>query len=194
MATKKTKSKSGSSNKGGTSAKERPHGAGGGHKPSPSPKPAPAAKELPPLESDDPRTQAQYFMDLLAALGQQASPEAKRIRQVLIDAVTSYRDAADKVQARLELRDRLLGVEAGVAEVLLGTVRKLRDRLRSDMKRIGGSSTIGKSLQAASDGFHTLGEALETMLQAAEAQDEALRKKAYVLMETARTKLREFKF
>ncbi len=140
-----------------------------------------------PPSSDDPKAQAEYFVDMLDAFAQQGTPEAKRIRQGLIKAIDDYGAAEDKEAAAELTRMRLLGLEAGVSELLLRSTRKMRDRLGTESRKLGTSSKIGKSVRAGADGLSLMVSALENMLAAAESGDQALRDQAHVQLAEARS-------
>ncbi len=153
------------------------------------PRAAPAP-ELPAApQSDDPQLNAQYFMDLLDGLAKQASPEATRIRRALVEAIEAFSAAEDKDTARLELKARLYGIEAGVAELVLRGVRKVREQVAATSRRLGTGTTLGKTARSAADGFALLVQALETMLKGAESGDDNLREQAHALLAQARGKL-----
>ncbi|MBI3180154.1 MAG: hypothetical protein HYZ27_10860, partial [Deltaproteobacteria bacterium] len=97
--------------------------------------------------------------------------------------------AEDKETARLELKARLYGIEAGVAELVLRGVRKVHEQVAQTSRRLGTGSKLGKSARSAADGFGLLVEALETMLKGAETGDDALREQAHALLAQARDKL-----
>jgi hypothetical protein len=148
--------------------------------------PPPELDVAPQPATEDPQAQAEWFISLLDAFAQHGSPEAVRLRRGLIETVNDYAAAEDKVAARVVAAARIAGLQAGVAEVVLRSTRKMRDRFVKESRRRGTSSKQGKSLRAAADGFSKMVEGLEMMAQAAEVGDEALSARGAELMEEAR--------
>lgn len=128
-------------------------------------------------------------MDLLGVLRADGSLEARRLRAALIETVEAYRTTPDKAQAQAELVPRLLGIEAGAADLLSGTVQSLRDRLYKESKRIGGTSQAGKSIRSMLKALETLSSALQQMVDASAEGNQALRESAQKLMAKAREQL-----
>ena len=83
----------------------------------------------------------------------------------------------------------LLGIEAGAADLLAGTVQSLRDRLYKESKRIGGSSQAGKSIRAMLKALETLSSALQQMVDASAEGNQTVRESAQQLMAKAREQL-----
>ena len=150
--------------------------------------PAPLVVSGPP-EGADPKAQAEHFMAMLDAFAQQGTPEAKRIRGALIEAVSEYGANPDKAQAGAILKARLAGLEAGVCELLLRSTRKLRDRFVQEARKQGSSSKLGQTAHAAAEGFTVMVDGLEKLLQAAETGDVALRDAANEQLAAAQEKM-----
>ncbi|MBI5508350.1 MAG: hypothetical protein HY903_06325 [Deltaproteobacteria bacterium] len=168
----------------------------GGRAPAAKKKPVPVAKKAPPPITiadppltDDPKAQADYFMQMLDTFAQQGTPEAMRLRTGLIEAVEAFGKTEDKAKAAIELRARVAGLELGVAELLVRTTRKLRDRLVEESRKLGTSSKIGKSARQAAEGFTAMVAGLEKLAQAAEDDDPALRAEAHRILDDARSKM-----
>jgi hypothetical protein len=143
--------------------------------------------ELPPQPStEDPHAQAEWFVSLLDAFAQHGSPEAAKLRRGLLDVVNEYDAADDKVAARAVAAGRIAGMQAGIAELVLRSARKMRDRFVKESRKRGTASRDGKSLRVAADGFTKMVEGLEMMAQAARAGDEALSARGEALMDEAR--------
>jgi hypothetical protein len=144
--------------------------------------------EAPP-SGDDPRAQAEYFMDMLNALGAQATPEAKRLRVELIETIAAYRDDPDKEHARIELAAKMMGLESAVSTILQSNIDKVRQRLTKDLKKIGATSATGKAMKAAAKGFETMSKALGKLAIASRDNDQTARSEAQALLAKARTEL-----
>ncbi len=144
----------------------------------------------PPSPDKDPAAQAEYFMEMLDALGQQGSPEAARIRLALIEAVADYAKAEDKEAAAKLLKAHMLGIELGVARLLLGTTEKLRDRFIKESRKLGTKSKQGQVVRQSAEAFELLADGFAKMVAAAEAQDEALRAEAHRVLDQAGTMMK----
>ena len=149
---------------------------------------------LPNLPSEnDPTAQARYFLDMLDAFGQEGTPEANRIRHALIQAVDEYSQAddADKEAALVALKIRMLGIQAGAAEVLLRHCRRLHTFFSKQTRKIGTKSKEGKTIRSTAESINALCEALSSMIEALESGDEALQEKAQSSLEFAQSKMAE---
>lgn len=135
------------------------------------------------------RAQTERFMQLLKDLRADGSPEAQRLRQALVEVVTSYDASVDKAKARMEVVSRLLGIEAGVADLLMRTVKSLRERLYKEGKRIGTGSQQGKSIRAMSKALDTMAEGLQQMKDAVAEGDQQLRQSAHQRIDEAQKQL-----
>ncbi len=144
--------------------------------------PQPSAAEV--------RAQTEQFMQLLRDLQADKSPQAQRLRQTLVDTISRWGEAPDKSQAQAELVGRLLGIEAGVAELLLATVQPISERLYKEGKRIGTASPQGKSIRAMSRALDTLAEGLQQMIDAISGGDQALRSSAHKRIDEAKELLK----
>jgi hypothetical protein len=144
-----------------------------------------------PPTSDDPKAQAEYFMQMLDAFAQQGTPDAKRIRSALIEAVTEFGEAEDKAEATVVLRARVAGLEMGVTDLLVRATKKLRDRFVMESRKLGTSSKLGETTRAAADGFSMMVDGLEKLRNAAETGDAALRDEANELIALARAKMEQ---
>jgi hypothetical protein len=139
--------------------------------------------------SDDPKAQADYFLQMLDAFAQQGTPEAKRIRSALIESVSEYGKARDKETAAVVLRAKVAGLEMGVTELLVRATRKLRDRFVAESRKLGTSSKLGETTRVAAEGFSSMVDGLEMLQKAAETNDAALREEALRLIADARAKM-----
>ncbi len=143
--------------------------------------------QLPPQPSaEEVRAQANQFMQMLRDLKADGTPEATRLRSALIETVEKYDNSPD---GRAELVARLLGIESGIAELLMRTVEALRDRLYKEGKRIGASSQAGKSIRAMSRALDTMADALQQMVDAVAMADNDLRKRAVERLDEAKKQL-----
>lgn len=138
---------------------------------------------------DEVRVQTEQFMELLKDLKADASPEAQNIRAALVDTVTSYREGGDE-QARQELLTRMLGLEAGAAELLLKTIAQLQRRLYKEGKRIGTASQAGKSIRAMSKALDAFAEGLQEMVDAISEGNQQLRESAHKKLDDAKKLLK----
>ncbi|MCK5688381.1 hypothetical protein KAI87_03875, partial [Myxococcota bacterium] len=129
---------------------------------------------------------ATFFMEMLDTFAQQGTPEFKRVRVALIETITGFRDAVDKEEAKLVLQARLIGIEMGVAELMLRSVRKIRDKMVKESRKLGTGSAAGKNIRSAATGLDKLVSALEKMHRGAEEGDEKVRAEARAEMQEAR--------
>jgi len=144
-----------------------------------------------PPQDTDPKAQAEYFLKMLDAFAQQGTPEAKRIRSALIEAVSEYGAAADKEAAALILRARVAGLELGVTELLVRSTKKLRDRFTQESRKLGTGSKVGVTTRKAAEGFGLMVDGLEMLQRAAELSDPALRDRAHEVLARARVRMEE---
>lgn len=143
--------------------------------------------QLPPQPSaEEIRAQADQFMQMLRDLKADGTPEAVRLRAALVETVDKFDNTPE---GRAELVARMLGIESGIAELLMRTVEALRDRLYKEGKRIGTTSQAGKSIRAMSKALDTMAEALQQMVDAVATADNDLRKRAQVRMDEAKKQL-----
>jgi len=151
----------------------------------------PPELEIGPPPAEDPQSQAEYFMQLLDAFAEQGTAEAKRLRAALIEAVDEYSQKAKdgRDEAMRILQAKLLGMEAGLVELLLRSTRKMRDRFVLESRKLGQSSQMGKAIHAAAEGMGQITEALQKLLDAAGAGSDELRTEAYAMMQRARKTL-----
>ncbi|MEZ0312833.1 MAG: hypothetical protein ACAI38_13750 [Myxococcota bacterium] len=133
-------------------------------------------------------------MQLLRDLQADKTPQAQRLRQTLVETIERWGAAPDKSQAQAELVGSLLGVEAGVAELLLGTVQPLAERLYKEGKRIGTASQQGKSIRAMSRALGTLADGLQQIIDAVSEADQSLRLSAHKRIDEAREQLKAVGF
>jgi hypothetical protein len=143
-----------------------------------------------PPETDDPEVMAAYFVEMLEALGE-GNPEMKRVRDVLVGCIESFHDNPDKEEAKEIFAARLTGLEEGVAFLLLGNIKKLRDRLVKDSRKLGTGSKVGKAARVGADAFTLFADGLQKLLDAAAASDPELRAEAQVAMKQAHAKMLE---
>ena len=132
---------------------------------------------------------ARYFLSLLHSLSQDGSPESRRVRVALIEAVDEYAKAEDKEAARDGLRVRVAGVEAGLSTVLLQSTKKLRDTLAKQLPLLSGQPAIKAVVKETSDALNSVIRSLSLMLQAAERGDTELRARAHRSLDEAKAKL-----
>jgi len=145
-------------------------------------KPQPNAEEV--------RAQTEQFMQLLRDLQADKTPQAQRLRQTLVETIERWGNAPDTAHAQSELVGALLGIEAGVAEVLLGTVQPLSERLYKEGKRVGSGSPHGKSIRAMTRALGTLAEGLQQIIDAVSEGDQELRSSAHKRIDEAKELLR----
>lgn len=131
-------------------------------------------------------------MDMLNALGQQATPEAKRLRVELIETIAAYRDSPDKERARIELAARMMGLESAVSSILQKNFDKLRQKILKDLKRVGTTSATGKAMKSAAKGFETMSSALGRLAVASRDNDQSARAEAQALLAKAKEELEGF--
>jgi hypothetical protein len=129
-------------------------------------------------------------MELLGALAQQGTPEATRIRQALIDAVTAFDRAEDEEQAKQVLLMHLAGIELGVSKILLATTQKMRDRFVKESRRLGTKTPQAKTVRLTAEAFDTLCLGFSKMIEASERQDLEGRAAAYKILEEAGEKMK----
>ena len=149
---------------------------------------------LPNLPSEsDPTTQARYFLDMLDAFGQEGTPEANRVRNALIQAVDEYSRAEDeeKEAAQVALKIRMLGIQAGAAELLLNHCRRLHTFFSKQTRKMGTKSKKGQTIRNTAESLNALCTALDSMIQALENGDEALQEQAQSNLEIAQSKMEE---
>jgi len=144
---------------------------------------------LGPPETTDPKAQVQYFMEMLDAFAQQGTPEATRIRTELITAVTEFEANPNKDEAMVLIRARTAGIELGLAELMLRSVRKMRDRLVQDSRKMGTGSKAGLNTRSAAEGFTQFAAGLEKLLAAAQTDDTKLRAAGHEEIAKARAAL-----
>ena len=139
---------------------------------------------------NDSKAQAEYFMQLIDNLAQAGDPESARIRSALIQVVADYGAARERGEDVAKLREatgqRVAALEGAVAEILLKSTRKLRDRVVMDSRRLGTSGKVGQSARTAAEGLELIVDALDKMLEASKAGDEAKKQEARGLLEKAR--------
>ena len=145
-----------------------------------------------PAESDA-TAQARYFLDMLDAFGQQGTPEANRIRNALIQAVDEYSraDEGDKEAAQVALKIRMLGIQAGAAELLLNHCRRLHTFFSKQTRKIGTKSQKGQTIRNTAESLNALCTALSSIIEALESGDESLQEEAQSNLQIAQSKMEE---
>lgn len=141
------------------------------------------------VSAGDVRAQAEQFMQLLTDLRVEGTPEALQMRQQLVTLVTEFRDTPDREQAKAELVERLMTVEAGIVDMMAKPVRALRDRLHGEKKRIGRHSQAGKAVNTMYDALGTLLDALQQLRDASTERNHQLRDSAHALLAQAKAQL-----
>jgi len=138
----------------------------------------------------DPQALADYLVRLLDGFAQTGSPEADRVRSAIIRVALDYNDAKARGEDPEAIRTativRLVALEAELAQFLLRSTRKMRDRLVADSRRLGTGSPVAQSVRRAAEGLTLLVDALTAMLEAAEEHDPAKRRHAQALLDKAR--------
>jgi hypothetical protein len=143
-----------------------------------------------PPQTDDPEVMAEYFVEMLEVLGQ-GDGEMKRVRDVLLGCIESFYDNPDKEEAKEIFAARIGGLEEGVAFLLLGSTKKIRDRLVKDSRKLGTGSKVGKAARIGADAFSILSDGLQKLLDAAATGDPAVRAEAQTVMQSAHAKMLE---
>jgi len=143
-----------------------------------------------PPQTDDPEVMAEYFVEMLEVLGQ-GDDEMKRVRDVLLGCIESFYDNPDKEEAKEVFAARLGGLEEGVAFLLLGSTKKIRDRLVKDSRKLGTGSKVGKAARIGADAFSLLSDGLQKLLDAAASGDAKVRAEAQTVMQSAHAKMLE---
>jgi len=138
-----------------------------------------------PTDSN-PKVQAEYFLELMDAFGKIGTPEAKRVRQTLIDIIDDYGDAEDKEAAGEQLKARLAGLEIGVADLIKKHVAKMRERAVAASRQLGLSSPMGQTARRGADGLGLVVQALDELVKSAKKGDMELRKQAQATLAKAR--------
>lgn len=132
---------------------------------------------------------AHQFMDLIRELGKHKTPQGERLYTTLVGAVSAYRRQPDKQLAIAEFAVTLKGVEGGLAKLLLRDMKKLRDRMRSQVQQMPPGHAMSKSAAEATEGLALVVRALEGYEIAGRTQDEAKREASRALLEQARGKM-----
>lgn len=132
-----------------------------------------------PSPSVDPQAVAHEFMQLLGELRNRDEPEVQRVYLALVEAVDTYRRHKDDTHAEITLWTKLAAVEASVATLTIKQVKSVAKRVHQNAKRLGRTSPQGRRLGEVSDAMNRLQEALALMKEAANAHDEAKRRRAY---------------
>ncbi len=141
-----------------------------------------------PPVSDDPEVMAGYFVEMIDALGRGTS-EMKRVRDVLVGCVESYYDNPDKDEAKEIFAARMAGLEEGVAALLHGHIKRLRDQLTKDSRRLGTGTKVGRAARVGADAFTLFADGLQKLIDA--AANPALRTEAQATMKRAHAKMLE---
>ncbi len=128
-------------------------------------------------------------MQLLDSL-EGEGPEAVRIRSALINIVAEYSAAESRGEDIEEVRKatsgRLLLLEYAVADVLLKSSKKMRDRIVAESRRLGVRSKVGQAARDVAEGLNLMVEGLTKMQQSAQRGDDALRLEARALITQAK--------
>ena len=142
--------------------------------------------DLPPPEDAEGR--ARYFLSLLQLLGQQGTPETLRVREALIEAIETFNTEreSDPEGARKNLSQAMLGLEAGVTELLWRGTKKIRDRLMKNARKMGKKSPAGQAMMTAAKGMELVVGAMEMMTKALGSTDPEVRREANAMMNEAR--------
>jgi hypothetical protein len=143
-----------------------------------------------PPDTDDPEVMAAYFVEMLEALGR-GDAETRRIRDVILGSIESYRDNPNRQEAREIFAARLAGLEEGVTFVLLRHTKRLRDRLVKDSRKLGTGSEVGRAARVAAEGFSLLSHGLQKLLDAAASRDPKARSEAQSVMRQAHAKMKD---
>jgi hypothetical protein len=149
----------------------------------------PEITEPEPAPEDDPKAQADFFVQMLDSFAQAGTSETKRIRKALVDAIEEYSSAEDKVAAGETLKETLAGIEVGMAEVLRRVIGRVRDRMVQESRRLGVSSPEGDVARRGAEGFTLVVEALGKMVQSAREGDDQMRVEARAILARAQQQL-----
>jgi hypothetical protein len=142
---------------------------------------------LPP--ENDPKAQADFFMEMLDTFAKANTAETKRIRQALIDAIDTYAADYDKVRAGEVLKATLAGIEIGMAEVLRRILARVRDRMREESKRLGVTTPDGDLARRGAEGFTLVVQAMNKLVQSEQLGDENMREQAHAILAQAQKKI-----
>jgi len=142
--------------------------------------------------ADDPKAQADFFLEMLDNFAQAGTPESKRLRIALIQAVSDYAEQAkeNKDEAIQVLKAKVLGMEVACSELVLKSISKIRDRFRLEARKLGKKSKAGHVAHTVTEGLTLASQSMEKLLQAAEEGNHSLRGEAQALMERAREVLK----
>ena len=141
-------------------------------------------------DTTDPKAHAEYFIEMLNALAQQGTPETKRIREALIDAIKIYEAEAEenKEAAGSLLRLRVMGMEFGLYELYGKSVRKIRDKFVQDARKMG-TSQAGILARSLAEGLTLSVDGIQKILDAIDRKDETLRDEGQALLQQSKEKL-----
>lgn len=137
-----------------------------------------------------PEREAEALLDLLDVVHDHGTAEAKAIRADILDAVASFRARRDRgddagMLAR-ETAARLAALEARASETSAKSLRKLRDRVVVDSRRLGTASATGQAVRHIAESLGVLAEAFDQAARAARLGDAVLRERARALVLEAR--------
>jgi hypothetical protein len=154
-----------------------------------APESIPEIPEPTPPSDDDPKAQADFFLQMLDAFAKANTAETKRIRRALIDAIEAYSSSADKKLAGEILKATMAGIEVGMAEVLRRMLARVRDRMVEESRRLGVSSPEGDVARRGAVGFSLVVDALNLMVQSARQGDLQMRDEARARLAQAQKQL-----
>jgi len=138
------------------------------------------------LLAPSPEREAEALLDLLDVVHDHGTAEARAIRADILDAVASFRERRDRggdagLLAR-ETAARLAALEARASETSAKSLRKVRDRVVGDSRRLGTASATGQAVRHIAESLGVLAEAFDQAARAARLGDAALRERARALV------------
>jgi len=135
-----------------------------------------------------PDEKARYLFDLLNAYAQQGTPEGKRVRQALLDAIEQFNAdcVENKDKAALELTAKLFGIEAGILELIIFSTQSMSKKIADQAHRLGPKTKAGYKARTASNALAQMAEAMTTMLRAKEEGKQELHAEASEKMKHAK--------
>jgi hypothetical protein len=145
--------------------------------------------ELGPFPTDDPQAQAEYLLALLDRLAEQGDPRADNMRLALLLVIKQYLEARlageDMQVAGRQAAAQLIELESTIADVLLGSLHKLRDKVTHESRRLGTGSKAGQQARHAAEGLDLMSQGLDLLIAASRDGDEAKRAQAHAILKKA---------
>ncbi len=146
-------------------------------------------EELGQFPLQDPQAQAEYLLELLGRLAEVGDPRADNLRLSLLYVINGFLEhrlaGGDKREAVVKAARQLGELEVSVADLLIGSIGKLRDKMSQESRKLGTGSKAGQQVRQAVESLGMMTQGLELLVAAGREGDPQKRDQAHAIMKKA---------